>query len=779
MDMTTKNLLALHQLRDYPENEWDYKKGDNCFIDYILEDKSKYSALKDNYNPTKKINWIDPDDDFLVGDSGGILMKIDFIFVNTNIFTRVADFYMKHGKYTLEPEGSPEYIKFWKTEYTRRIKGVEAKCKLYFKDIEKYLNADTDKERDNLLHYVRITGDHYNYLNYGRIERAPNKDERKELDKKGLYRVNTIAGFPRFWDGDYWDFKVDELASLNGYNICEAKARRKGFSYKKGSKAANTLNTIKNSTVTMVAYDMDYLTSKGKVSTMAKTNLDWYEVETEWKRGYISESYDKGIELGYKKTSTGHQTYGFKSKLLSVSTSKNPSAAVGSKALEINFEEAGIFRNLQQVINLVLSNMESGALTVGMFRVFGTGGDKEADWTTFKEIFYNPKKNYILPLENVWDKNSRRNICGFFFPQVWCYEPYITNGNSLLFTSWKEDKTAKDEAEKQLVGTEYNIYVGQRANSPSEAFSATKENIFHSPELTIHLHELETNQDYKFYRDGWYILQDGQVQFKDKIECIREEIFKNSKQKFHDYITDVPHITNKTDVHGCIREFYPPIPNNGDLYFISADTYRVDKNIKKVVRQNSLYAFQVWMRIHELNTFRRRVLVASYTGRLDTMEENDKMLLYAALRYNCKVLIEAGTGETIPNFKKWGYKSKLLKDPTYYINRSVEEKTKDSYGIFVDNEEVKLEGLRMLKDMLYSVVGFNDDGSPLYLFQTIYDYSFLQEINIFDFEGNFDRISAAIVAVYEYQKDAVLLERSLKNKSSDTHKSFIQRILAK
>ena len=74
-------------------------------------------------------------------------------------------------------------------------------------------------------------------------------------------------------------------------------------------------------------------------------------------------------------------------------------------------------------------------------------------------------------------------------------------------------------------------------------------------------------------------------------------------------------------------------------------------------------------------------LVASYCGRLDTMEAVDKLVLYACLRWNCKVLYEAGTGELVTNFKKWGYRDKLLKDPSSYINRSVDGPRITGYGI--------------------------------------------------------------------------------------------------
>lgn len=755
-------MLLTKQKHYRKDNRYGYETGRSPFIDYILEDKESYKPLSSSICRFTGKPWIDRDNDFLIGESGGVLMKIDFVFVGTEIFSRVADFYEKHGCYCLEPDDSPNAIKFWQREMDRRVKGVQAYCKLYIKDIPAYLATKSDAERKALLHKVRITGDHYNYLNYGRIERAPNEKERKQLDKEGRFKVNTVEGFPRFWDGDYWNFKIDELIANNSCNLCKAKARRKGFSYKRGSQAANTINANKNVTVTLAADQMDYLTEKGATSYMVKVNLDWYEDKTYWRRGYLSENFDKGIELGYKKSKEGQKAFGFRSKLLSVAIGKNESAAVGKKAIETDFEEAGKCPNLQKALDVMMSNSESGAMRIGTIRVYGTGGTKGANWEAFSNCFYNPGKNDMLPMENIWDANSRHAVCGFFFPQIWDYEPFIEDGNSLLFASWKDDYDKKRGAEKEKDAGEYNIYVGQRANSPNEAFTNTQENIFHSPELTNHINAIKYDKSNHFYEDGWYILDDGRVRFVTKQECIERAIF--GSDKFHEYITDVPH-NSKTDVHGCIREFYSPIPNDGSLYFISYDPYRVDKNKEEVSTKNSLASFQVWMRTNSKTPYMGKRLVASYCGRLDTMEAVDKLVLYACLRWNCKVLYEAGTGELVTNFKKWGYRDKLLKDPSSYINRSVDGPRITGYGIVIGDGDIKLEGMRMVRDFLYEIVGKTSDDTPIYRFNQIYDISFLLELDRFIFGRNADRLSSAIVAMFEFRKDSLLLEREANSKS--------------
>jgi hypothetical protein len=234
---------------------------------------------------------------------------MDFVFVNTHLFTEVAKNFQNSGRsdndrvYSFDKPGTISYVAFWRRETQRRRMGMTAPCKLYRKDIEAYNSCKTNEERLSYLHPLRITGDHYNYLNYGRINRTPTKVEREELNRAGKFKAKFVAGFPRFWDGDYWNFKVDEFIAKNDYHLCKGKARRKGYSHKRGSQGANTINLNASITIVFAAWDIGYLTDPGATTDMLKTCLDWYENKTYWRRGYLSESLGE-IELGYKKTNT-------------------------------------------------------------------------------------------------------------------------------------------------------------------------------------------------------------------------------------------------------------------------------------------------------------------------------------------------------------------------------------------------------------------------------------------------------------------------------------------
>lgn len=1102
-----------------PENKWGYKRGDIPFIDYLCEDKSKYPKASEGISYITNKPLYDPDDDFLLGNSGGILMNINFIVINIERLSRSADAFDEYGTYCDYDPSTPAYESFWQRETSRRKKGVIIKAKLYYKDIPKFFDkATTDEERDLLLKPMRITGAHYTYLNYGRIERTPNAREREKLKREGAEHVETVMGFPRYWDGDYWNFKIDEFIANNKFHLTKAKARRKGFSYKRGSQAANTINLFPNVTVTLAADQLAYLTDKGATTFMAKKCLDHFEEHTFWKRGYISEAIDD-ILMGYRVSTKGLKNFGWLSNLYSVAIGKNESAAVGKKAIEIDFEEAGkcvakgtrfimfdgsiknvedivagdvlmgpdskprtvlatthgidnmykvipengiehivnskhpirtIYRkaygnivreelitapnhiktlslhprwrecyalekvngiefehkdvlidpyifglwigdgdkdsarftnpdievidalkefanannlvcniynhstsklakrisftkkdcslnwfrqaldamgvkdnkfipknyictdresrlqflagiidtdgnydarkhnfeiiqklesvtagivyiarslgikttvktkvvngctyyrifllskgwiiptkvkrkqcpeytalqknplecrfdiesigkdeyygfevdgdslclledftifhncpNLQKALDVTLSNTESGAISVGTIRVYGTGGTKGANWAAFSKAFYNPKMNKMLCMENVWDINKRHEVCGFFFPQVWDCEPYVERGNSIIFTAYAWDKQDKENHFHNNDSETHIIYKAQRANTPAEAFINTTENMFASPELNLHVSDLINDNATRFFQDGWIVVNDlggaNRAEFIPRAECIKRDIF--GKGKFHEFVNQVPH-GSRDDTHGCVRMYYRPFLVNGevpkDLYFTVVDAYKVDKAQKDVTDKHSLYSAQVWMRSNTITPYpNQKLLVCEYIGRMDTMEQNDIVTMGMCLLYNAECCPEAGTGETVSNFIKYKLRRYLMLDPTNMNSRKLVNPNNNDYGIVIGDGDKKYNGLRMLKEFIYEPLSYTDEGNPIRRLKFIGSVRLLLECQRFTAEGNFDHISAAIVAMYVFLADSLNTKRLVEGNKEDNSRRIANRL---
>jgi len=713
-------------------------------LDYVNSDFSEFDKIDPKYH--------DEDDDFRIGASNGFLMKMDFIFVDTYKFRQAAIHHETHKRYTFEDPGTREYKMFWREETKRRRFGVTYKCKLLKEDVAVYYHQDTtDEEKKALLHDLHITGDHYNYLNYSRINRTRNKEELAELREKGVIsNAPKITAFPRFWDGDYWNYKVEQFSSLNGFNLVKGKARRKGYSFKAAADSANLINLIPSISVLHAAYKDRYLTGKGMLTYMTKLDLDWYELQTYWVRNYLSEDL-REIETGYKlKTSNiGH---GFRSKLISAPCERDESALMGKDAFKIKIEEAGKFPNLFSVIGVTLSTLESGDATSGTMSMFGTGGTKDANWEAFELYFFNPHLINALPLENVWSYDQRDKVCGYFHPQIMNYEPFIDiDGNSDLEGAFKRDYVNKKNKEGTLSTEEYILYVGQRANTPEEAFSQNESSMFVSTGLLDHYSYVKRNQDEIYYVDGMYVDEGTRSNFIP-IKKLRE-----LGLEFGPYITFYPH--KATDnVSGCIRKFYEPHRVNGvipdNLYRVTMDGIAVDKTKTKITHKHSLVSLTV--RAIENTSFpHNNVVVARYIGRRDTMAETDKIALSLCKAYNAKILIETDRGETVKNFNLWQESRWLLTEPNIAWSVDAIKIPSKRVGMTLGSAKRKEAGLMMLYEWLYKIRGYNEEGEPIFQYQTITDIRGLSELIRHNAQGNFDTISDWILLAFDEKRVAL------------------------
>ena len=207
-------------------------------LEYIKENHGQYRRAKD-------AGYKDPNDFFMIGESGGFLLdiRVGDKFVNTNLLTEMANIYhINGGKYTLYKEDSIPHRQLRKREEYRRSHGFDAPCFM----------------REGKVQNLHISGDMYNYLNYTVIE---------QLDEKTI--IHTDKGsvakkkqdFPKFIDAQFWTFAIIEFCELNGFHLLIDKTRRGGFSYIMSAHSANKINLQPNKVCIHVAADSKYLTT--------------------------------------------------------------------------------------------------------------------------------------------------------------------------------------------------------------------------------------------------------------------------------------------------------------------------------------------------------------------------------------------------------------------------------------------------------------------------------------------------------------------------------------
>lgn len=734
--------------------------GKYPFLEYIEEpDKEK------KYKKASDCGWYDPHNNFLIGDSGGFLLNIrPGKFVNTELFNEAARTYQATGRYTQFKVDSIPHRQFRRRECDRRRNGFSAPC---------WQNPDGSIED------VWITGGHYNFLNYTRMERT---DESSVIVTEHGATAKKIYSFPSFIDAQFWTWQIIEFCRRNGLHLIIDKTRRGGFSYIMAADSSNEVNLSKHKVVIHVAADNKYLIKQGGLSDFAVNNLKFFEEKTPFKRGIYSPTTDS-FKLGYRMKNGVEADDSWSSSLLSVSANNNPDCAIGKDAVTIKVEELSTMQNFDEFMNVTEPTMTVGTRTTGTLMAWGTA--TAANMQIFEQNFYNPRAFGFMAFENIFDNDARNEVCGFFKSYAWGLEGEIDgvkgfdeDGNSNLRIGLK--LAARERIEKKKTAktfAEYLNYLGQRALFPAESFSSASENIFSSEALNKFEDKLRIDNSYKFYTDG-ELFEDGtkKIYFKSNAR-IRIE---NPDMKTYDYIQGVPRRGNE-DPHGCIRVWFAPEYEEtyiGDrlirsilpgTYVAVYDPVGIDKDKKEITDRHSHNSIFVIEMPRERNGFKPK-LCAAYYGRTERLEEADEKFYRLCKWYNCigTGLVEINRGETVSNFRKWKATRYLGYEPLYVWDSAVKEKVSTSYGYNIGSSPKKLDGLRLLKEFLYEVIGKNEFGEDIYVFERFLDYQTILELKKFNAEGNFDRISSLILLGIYWKSIDIKGKRELANRKKVT-----------
>nr|UWD69966.1 MAG: Terminase [Bacteriophage sp.] len=737
--------------------------GKYPFLEYIEEpDKEK------KYKKASDCGWYDPHNNFLIGDSGGFLLNIrPGKFVNTELFNEAARTYQATGRYTQFKVDSIPHRQFRRRECDRRRNGFSAPC---------WQNPDGSIED------VWITGGHYNFLNYTRMERT---DESSVIVTEHGATAKKIYSFPSFIDAQFWTWQIIEFCRRNGLHLIIDKTRRGGFSYIMAADSSNEVNLSKHKVVIHVAADNKYLIKQGGLSDFAVNNLKFFEEKTPFKRGIFSPTTDS-FKLGYRMKNGVEADDSWSSSLLSVSANNNPDCAIGKDAVTIKVEELSTMQNFDEFMNVTEPTMTVGTRTTGTLMAWGTA--TAANMQIFEQNFYNPRAFRFMAFENVFDNDARNEVCGFFKSYAWGLEGEIDgvkgfdeNGNSNLRIGLQ--LAARERIEKKKTAktfAEYLNYLGQRALFPAESFSSASENIFSSEALNKFEDKLRVDNSYKFYTDG-ELFEDGskKIYFKSNAR-IRIE---NPDMKTYDYIQGVPRRGNE-DPHGCIRVWFAPEYEEtyiGDrlirsilpgTYVAVYDPVGIDKDKKEITDRHSHNSIFVIEMPRERNGFKPK-LCAAYYGRTERLEEADEKFYRLCKWYNCigTGLVEINRGETVSNFRKWKATKYLGYEPLYVWDSAVKEKVSTSYGYNIGSGPKKLDGLRLLKEFLYEVIGKNEFGEDIYVFERFLDYQTILELKKFNAEGNFDRISSLILLGIYWKSIDIKGKRELASRKKVTEEN--------
>ena len=670
----------------------------------------------------------------------------DGIFINTEVFREEAKHFLKYGYYCPDPKGTSGYRDYWQEQLKRCTQGYE-------------------------VGGVRITGDHYGYLNFAQIKLTDDKETTRVSKEQRGKSAKKIVTFPSFWDGDYnyWhvleiaengidksdylklklDIRIDEEDLVGGKHVCVGKARRKGFSYKGGWKTATRYNTLRNSVTILGAFDKKYLYQGGDgIMVMSLNYLNYLNEHTGWGKRRLIDKNDfvKSGFIEYNEQNIPIEK-GYKSQIVAVSFKDNPDAARGKDASLVLFEEAGKFPNLKDAVLATKPTMEDGIYTTGMMLVFGTGGKEATDWLGFNEIFNDPKTYNFMAFDNIWDDELIGTKCSFFFPNYQNKPGFVDKqGNSNIAAAKADDqeqrdkiiKTSKDPTVIKQHTTEYPW-------NPREAFSLSLGNIFPVPDLTTHLNKLNASLDGRIKGDygSLVITENGSVKFEQDL---------TGRLKPADYPATAAS-------EGCVVIWEHPQAIDGliphGLYLAGTDPYDQDK-APNSPSLGSTFIYKTF------NTFGGTydLIVAEYTGRPSRADEHHEMVRRLLLYYNARDLYE-NEKNTLKMHFEHKHSLHLLVDTPRLLTSTTNTTVSRGKGTHM-TDNIKQELEIYFRDWLTTSRG---DGQ-LNL-HTIYSKPLLRELIAYNKDGNFDRVIAVMLMNFNRLNHLNIKVKEAKKKQVD------------
>jgi hypothetical protein len=708
----------------------------------------------------------------------GSIRNPDGIWINTEVFREEARKFQKYGAYCLDPWGSPDWFTYWQEQRNRTINGYSSGG-------------------------VKITGDHYFYLNFCPILKVEDMNAKKSA---------KITDFPDFWDGDYNYFWAREIAFngivdglgvqsefeetcrvhaktlpeaeaqkkaleelfkglqlevkieanylTGGYNLIVGKSRRKGYSYKNAAIAVKNYLCYPKALTIFAAYEKKFLYPKG-IYTMASNYLNFINANTAWV--YPKDVVDK---MDHVKASTIEYRNGVKietgflSEIMALTFKDNADAARGKDARDVIFEESGAFGTpglLKSSYAATQDCVMGGAIKTGMITVFGTSGDMEGGTADYSEMHSSPLRFGMLPFQNIWDEDSEDMKCGFFHPITWNMEGYYDEqGNSD-----REGAKALELAQRKVLldngATSADIQkrMQEKPLGPFEAFGMVSINNFPVLELKRQLEIVKAKNLHMIMGTPVKLFYDY-----EKKKVMAEPILDGSANVIYRQKPD------NTSLEGCpvIYEYPAEVPMRG-AYKIGYDPYRQDKG-------SSLAAVYVYKSVI-IGDRTKRIIVAEYVGRPGEADDVNYICRLFAELYNTTIMHENEVTHVKDYFRRRKQLHYLAYQPDEVIKKNVKNsKVNRLYGCHMI-DQLKDAGEKYIKSWLLETLDFDDDGMPIRGLDQIYSIGLLEELIGYNRKGNFDRVMALMQVMFQDQEDLHGKEYQPKSKGNAKAKQLL------
>ena len=648
------------------------------------------------------------------------------ILEDTDFFRQTAICWQESGHYTyLRPNRNPnsDYMKWAIAERDRSWDG--------------YLNPKTG---------MWVTGDQYFFLNYCPIQLI-------KKDKSG--KDNRVIDFPNFWDGHFLMYHYLYKGRLEGHHAAMLASRGKGKSYSgaglltKRFELGESKEVRKRVQCVVTAADRKYVYGANQILNMFCNNIDFVATNTQFPSHRLVDSAQSlNWVSGFKDKYSGVRK-GSGNSVMGITAGDDQSKLNGTRGVLYLVEEAGIFKNLMNLYQMIRPSVEDGTSVYGQIYLYGTAGDDMSDFTSLQEIMYNPRGYNMLPLPNVFDREGQgRTEFTMFYPAYMnranCMDE---NGNSdvtkaLLEILW-------DRYNVKYNSTDINAItkrISQYPITPQEAIVRSHGSIFPVTELNERLNQIDNNpSEFDDVYTGEFVQNSktGEVEFKPTAEKpIREFPTKDNK------------------VVGAVEIFSMPQKNSeGKIprgrYIAGADPFINDT--ADTMSLGSFFMLDTWT----------DTIVMEYTGRPMYADDYYEICRKACLFYNAQVLFEANKKGYFPYFSQKNSVHLLADTPEYLLEKQLVKGL--GYGNtrkgVTTTVPIKNYGFGLIRDWLLKPVtkiiktesGEEEEVTMSNLYN-IRCRALLKELILYNPQINVDRIMALCMLMIFREEKMVLMQ---------------------
>lgn len=658
------------------------------------------------------------------------------ILEHTEYFRKTASVWEKTGMYnSLRPNRNPnsDYGKWIREERRRGWEGL--------------VDPSTG---------MWVTGDYYWMLNYCPMHL---------VDKKPNGMSIRVVKHPKFWDGQFLVSHYFNQARCAGHHAMELASRGKGKTSLGAAMLAKrfilgeAMDNKEGVQCLVTAADRTKLIGTNQILSTFVDDIDFCAKNTQFERARLKSSIQElAWQMGYKLTGSDVK-YGSKNEVSGVISGVNQDRLNGSRGVLYLIEEAGIFKNLLDVYNMIRPSVEQGTSVFGEIIAYGTAGNDESDFTSFYEMFSSPEGYNVQPLNNVFDKEGQGRKEASMF-----YGAYLNYDDTCMDKDGNSDVTkallnlCNDRYKVKYGSTDINTItkrISQYPITPQEAIIRSTGNMFPVTELTERLNEIDNNpSEYDDVYVGEFIINPkGEVEFKPTVDRpIREYPLKDNKAQGALEIFEMPQ-----------RDGAGNIPDG--RYISAVDPYDSDQS--DTMSLGSFFVLDLW-------TDR---IVAEYTGRPQFADDFYEITRRGTMFYNARSMYENNLRGLFAYYSKCNSVYLLAETPQYLKDRQLVGSTSfgnSAYGIRATPPIINY-GFRLIRDWLMkssTKIEKNEKGEEIEVtvpnLFNIRNRALIKELMLWNPVKNFDRVMS-LVQLMLYREEKMILFQGNIQKGEEKH----------